>query len=436
MASSHDDFDVFTKLDQGGNGSSEAKETGGSTSTLTWVAGAAVALGAVAAGAYFLSGGLAEDDEEEATHKVRGKGKAGLRKGYLDKDEDKGSPKKESAGAKGSSAKGAAAAKSPSSSKAGSSEGHLGYTEMSAADLKKLVDADTDPDAICEFGRRMLFPPDAAPDLPEARRKFLESARRGSFKGMAYLSVMGSRGSGGDKNERVSCSRDAPPCTRARPDAAKPVLLCFFCALPSPQTPLTQPHLARLLATVSLSLLSPCPSLRRVRNSQEAKEWAVKSQKGLKDQGAEGDAEAFNALGRLYFYEILNGKKTETHVKACKGDQKAAQELANHKVAIKFFYESAILGYVKGQHNMGLCYDLGTGCEQNPKEAAKYYKMAAEQGDVQSMKWLGLKYLGGKDGSSAVPQSATQNPANAKIWPKNYALAHKYMKMAADAGTS
>ena len=83
----------------------------------------------------------------------------------------------------------------------------------------------------------------------------------------------------------------------------------------------------------------------------------MKAQKGLKEQGADGDAEAYNALGRLYFYEILNGKKTETHIKACKGDHKAAQEHANHKVAIKFFYESAKLGYVKGQHNMGLCYE-------------------------------------------------------------------------------
>ena len=37
-------------------------------------------------------------------------------------------------------------------------------------------------------------------------------------------------------------------------------------------------------------------------------------------------------------------------------------------------------GNAVAQHNLGLCYDYGTGVEKDGREAVKWYRKAAEQG--------------------------------------------------------
>merc|ERR1711871_1522275 len=358
------DVDAFSVHNDHGFGSVDGDSSGGSKSgsgLLGWVASGAAVLGLAAVG-YVVYNAITEEDEldEEAAvggkRKVavgtQGKAKSGMKGGFL---KSEGSSKKSPASdtADESDTKGAP-------KKAPNKKAHVGFTELPQAELKALVDADTDPDAICEFGRRLLFPGDGPNNLPEARRRFQDAAWRGSAKGLAYLAVMEAKGSGGAKDEEA------------------------------------------------------------------AEAHAKKARSGLKAAGEAGDAEAYNALGRLYFYQILSAKASDTHRKKFPGQPHRAQAFANQCVAVKFFRASAELGYIKGQHNLGLCYDIGEGVDQNAKMAAKYYKMAADQGDIQSMKWLGLKYSG-------LHQEDPRLPAEAR-WVPDKAKAYEFMQRAADAG--
>merc|ERR1711871_888977 len=358
------DVDAFSVHNDHGFGSVDGDSSGGSKSgsgLLGWVASGAAVLGLAAVG-YVVYNAITEEDEldEEAAvggkRKVavgtQGKAKSGMKGGFL---KSEGSSKKipSSDTADKSDTKG-------TPKKAPNKKAHVGFAEMPQAELKALVDADTDPDAICEFGRRLLFPGDGPNNLPEARRRFQDAAWRGSAKGLAYLAVMEAKGSGGAKDEEA------------------------------------------------------------------AEAHAKKARSGLKAAGEAGDAEAYNALGRLYFYQILSAKASDTHRKKFPGQPHRAQAFANQCVAVKFFRASAELGYIKGQHNLGLCYDIGEGVDQNAKMAAKYYKMAADQGDIQSMKWLGLKYSG-------LHQEDPRLPAEAR-WVPDKAKAYEFMQRAADAG--
>ena len=53
------------------------------------------------------------------------------------------------------------------------------------------------------------------------------------------------------------------------------------------------------------------------------------------------------------------------------------------------------------QHDLGVMYAEGTGVGQNNAEAAKWFRLAAEQGNGMSQFYLGLRYARG----IGVPQS-------------------------------
>ena len=50
-------------------------------------------------------------------------------------------------------------------------------------------------------------------------------------------------------------------------------------------------------------------------------------------------------------------------------------------IAVRLFRQSAEQGDTAAQFNLGLIYDLGRGVPQDKAEAARWYRMVAEQGD-------------------------------------------------------
>ena len=84
--------------------------------------------------------------------------------------------------------------------------------------------------------------------------------------------------------------------------------------------------------------------------------------------------------------------------------------------AAKWYRLAAEQGYGMAQNNLGLMYDRGTGVPQDFAEAVKWYRLAAEQGFAFAQLNLGLKY----DKGEGVPQ--------------DYAEAVKWFRKAAEQG--
>ncbi|KAM6589357.1 hypothetical protein CsatA_011962 [Cannabis sativa] len=92
-------------------------------------------------------------------------------------------------------------------------------------------------------------------------------------------------------------------------------------------------------------------------------------------------------------------------------------EPANAKEAVRWFYESAMAGYVRAQYQLALCLHQGRGLERNDmQEAAKWYLKAAEGGYVRAMYNVSLCYSFGEGLRQC------------------HRLARKWMKRAADRG--
>ena len=60
--------------------------------------------------------------------------------------------------------------------------------------------------------------------------------------------------------------------------------------------------------------------------------------------------------------------------------------------AVKWFRKAAEQGNVDAQFNLGLCYEYSKGVAKDIDEAAKWYRKAAEQGNADAIK--ALKRLG------------------------------------------
>lgn len=64
----------------------------------------------------------------------------------------------------------------------------------------------------------------------------------------------------------------------------------------------------------------------------------------------------------------------------------------NYKEAAKWYRLAAEQGDAKAQYDLGFMYHKGQGVPQNYKEAAKWFRLAAEQGDAQAQYGLGFMY--------------------------------------------
>ena len=85
----------------------------------------------------------------------------------------------------------------------------------------------------------------------------------------------------------------------------------------------------------------------------------------------------------------------------------------DHKEAVKWYRKAADKGDVFAQLKLGQCHEEGRGIEENPKESAKWYRKAAEQGDKTAQACLGTCYCDG--------YGVTKNDKEAQKWLKKAA---------------
>ena len=129
-------------------------------------------------------------------------------------------------------------------------------------------------------------------------------------------------------------------------------------------------------------------------NGQESEE--VRRFKATLEKAKQGDAEAQNNLGVMYYEgEVVP---------------------ANAKEAAKWFRMAAEQGHKWAQNNLGVAYRDGKGVPQDDEEAVKWFRKAAEQGHAEAQYGLGMMYTKGEG------------------MPKNYVEAAKWSRKAAEQG--
>ena len=89
-----------------------------------------------------------------------------------------------------------------------------------------------------------------------------------------------------------------------------------------------------------------------------------------------------------------------------------ALERDDYETAYKLFLPLAEQGNVDGQRNLGMLHYLGLGVPKDSKEAEKWWKLAAEQGDDFSQYELGLMHF--KEAEKWMKLSAEQGNADAQ----------------------
>ena len=96
------------------------------------------------------------------------------------------------------------------------------------------------------------------------------------------------------------------------------------------------------------------------------------------------------------------------------------------KKAARYYKLAADQGYDKAQFTLGRYYEDGKGVEKNLTDAVKYYKLAADQGHEKAQFNLGRCY---ENGIGAEKAPGPKDPSQ-----KDLGQAVKYYKLAADQG--
>ena len=120
----------------------------------------------------------------------------------------------------------------------------------------------------------------------------------------------------------------------------------------------------------------------------------------LKAAAEQGDAEAQFSLGNMY--DTSEGVSENDTDEAARWYRIAAEQgFAKTEQRIRM---SAEQGDAAAQFNLGVMYFNGRGAPQNDTEAVRWYRMAAEQGNGDGQVNLGLMYAYGR----SVPQNDTE----------------------------
>jgi TPR repeat protein len=123
-------------------------------------------------------------------------------------------------------------------------------------------------------------------------------------------------------------------------------------------------------------------SKKHLPNSSDSYQTALRDAQGknpdykvilehLKIAVSEGNAQAADALGRLYYY----------------GNQAAVPQ--NLRTAIKWFRCAVKLGGAEAAYSLGRCYELGEGVTKNERSAFKHYLFGAVRSDADCMEEVG-----------------------------------------------
>ncbi len=115
--------------------------------------------------------------------------------------------------------------------------------------------------------------------------------------------------------------------------------------------------------------------------------WSEAAIFAYRDAASRGYAPAQNELGKIYQFGLLgiaqdSKQALQWYLKAASPDPNRAN--------------SDEKGYGSAQQNVGTVYLVGDGVQKNSKEAFKWFKMAAAQGNAESQFHLGLLYYNGE----------------------------------------
>ncbi len=115
--------------------------------------------------------------------------------------------------------------------------------------------------------------------------------------------------------------------------------------------------------------------------------WSESALFAYRDAASRGYAPAQNELGKIYQFGLLGINQDSKQ--ALQWYLKAATPNLNASNSLKD-------GYAPAQQNVGTIYLVGDGVQKDSTEAFKWFKMAAEQGNVESQFHLGLLYYNGE----------------------------------------
>ena len=152
----------------------------------------------------------------------------------------------------------------------------------------------------------------------------------------------------------------------------------------------------RFLTLIAALVFISIPSAASAQNDHNKEEQAEvilgemdeEAMELFRSLAEQGDAEASNNLGSMYF--LGNGVPQ------------------NDIEAVKWFRLAAKQGLADAQHNLGVMYANGQGVPQNYIEAVKWYRQAAQQGDADGQSNLGVMYATG--------QGVPENNVKAYVW--------------------
>lgn len=86
--------------------------------------------------------------------------------------------------------------------------------------------------------------------------------------------------------------------------------------------------------------------------------------------------------------------------------------------AAEWYHRAAERGHADAQYNLGFIYLLGEGVPTNPAEGLRWLRLAADQGELASLRLLADSYRNGDYGVSV-------NPAEAARWHERYRLSQQ-----------
>jgi TPR repeat protein len=111
----------------------------------------------------------------------------------------------------------------------------------------------------------------------------------------------------------------------------------------------------------------------------------------------------------------------------------------DHREAARYFRLAADKGHMRAQFSIALCYDKGEGVLQNHSEAARYYRLAADQGHAlaqfnvadQAARYI---HLAADQGEANAQCAYAQLCLQGVVLPQNWGEGARYHRLAADQG--
>ncbi len=183
--------------------------------------------------------------------------------------------------------------------------------------------------------------------------------------------------------------------------------------------------LMSLLLALGLASMAPATAgqLEDARAAYQAGDYA-EALRILRPIAEQGNALAQATLGDMYYlgdgyYEmLLEAPNSFYEALRLQYYYRGKGVPQNYAEAARWYRLAAEQGHARTQVRLGFMYQFGYGVLQNYAEAVKWYRLAAEQGDADAQSSLGFRYQNGE----GVPQDNV--------------LAHMWFNLAASKGVA